>query len=106
MEKGEKLDNKLFVVIGNKTDGNQNVPMSEVEKFCDDCLYKPLTFMTSCKTRQGKIEDVFTAIAKECVRRNLGTDSKHVRKRTLDMQSEHPGIENGEKSGGCGCNLL
>ncbi|XP_075263781.1 ras-related protein Rab-13-like [Convolutriloba macropyga] len=104
VDKGGNMEKKLFVVIGNKTDGKQRVPLSEVEKFCDDNSQKPLLFMTSCKTGDN-VEDAFNDIAEECVRRGLGKDKNNIRKSTLDMLSNPSASKEGEK-GGCGCNLL
>jgi len=106
VDKGNNLDKKLFVIIGNQIDGKNRVKLSEIEKFCDDCPQKPLLFMTSCKN--GDNVDAFHDIAEECIRRGLGNGNRkgpNIHKSTLDITSEPPAPGDNPK-GGCGCSVL
>ena len=105
VSKGGDMSRKLFVIIGNKMDLKSRVPLSEIEKFCDDSAQKPLMFLTSCKSGEN-VEDAFHDIAEECIRRGLGRDANNVRKSTLDIRSEpdpNQKVTLNSSSGGCGC---
>ena len=108
---------KLFVLLGNKTDLDKpsNIPMAEIETyFCNSRVFDRM-FLVSAKNGDG-IEDAFYEIADLMYERGLWSQPNTGRRSTLDLDcqtsgtfSESPGTPSNskqEKSGDCACTIL